>query len=77
MKVENLKHPFILWVIVVFFGDFWDYFLAKFFFKQGICDRIFFYQNIFCKKRRKFTTKNMRKKFFYSNRKQVAIKKNS
>ncbi len=35
MKVKNLKHPFILQVIVAIFGDFW-----RFKKKQGISDRI-------------------------------------
>jgi hypothetical protein len=50
MKVENLKYPFILWAIVAIFGDFFSLFLYfSRFKKQGICERSFFFQNIFRK----------------------------
>jgi hypothetical protein len=50
MKVENLKHPFILWVIVVFFGDFWDIFWRNFSLNREFVTGYSFIKIFFAKK---------------------------
>jgi hypothetical protein len=56
---------------VVIFGDFFEIF----FFKQGICDRIFFFQNIFCKIGENSLPKNYEEKILVLKKKVVINKK--